>query len=32
MEKLASTNLTEEEQLDGLMNWQREILSPAISQ
>ena len=21
-----------EEQLDGLMNWQREILSPAISQ
>lgn len=31
MEKLSSSNLPEEEKLDGLMKWQRELLSPVLN-
>jgi ribonuclease D len=31
MERMASTNLTEEERFEGVMNWQREVLEPVCS-
>jgi ribonuclease D len=31
MDRMASTNLTEEERFEGVMNWQREVLEPVCS-
>ncbi|MDF1859249.1 MAG: hypothetical protein P1U87_03485 [Verrucomicrobiales bacterium] len=31
MERMASTNLSEEERFEGVMNWQREVLEPVCS-